>query len=398
MSENKNLKTRCQGIIDLSAYSRGTNPSLVVGDAQAALKDCLYTIERLEREKNAVLKNSMDLIEHERKARQADRYDNHMRALEAENAKQHEDEMATERDKLKAEIERLVSEITRKRYALDEQRNTIERLKRSLCTQAIVSYQDGLNKGKEERDRLKAEHAVLQKRIDNLQPDDMTLEKFIDALKADNVELVNYAQEKLSENEKLKAELAEAREKLETLERYIQTGRGRRAGLERTIDSMNIKFDEKDAEIERLKHACRTRPDYNLRCQRCGAPHWFDTSVPSEAWNKVIGDRYSLLCLLCIDDLFREAGETCEVEFYFSGEGKHGIRSKLYKESIGDIQHALAEQREKVLAEIEAFVENSGVSFGESMCSTPIDYIRKLEARLCAVLEPAREEGRNDPR
>jgi hypothetical protein len=75
-----------------------------------------------------------------------------------------------------------------------------------------------------------------------------------------------------------------------------------------------------------MKFALRTRPDYDFRCQRCGAPHNLDTSIPSEFWNVIVerdssgGDKYGALCTLCIDDLLVEKGLACEAEFYFVGK------------------------------------------------------------------------------
>jgi hypothetical protein len=72
----------------------------------------------------------------------------------------------------------------------------------------------------------------------------------------------------------------------------------------------------------------RTRPDYDLRCERCAAPHNLDTSIPSSIWNQVARPKaYSILCTLCIDDLVASAGLICEAEFYFVGRA---VSSKLY--------------------------------------------------------------------
>jgi hypothetical protein len=79
-------------------------------------------------------------------------------------------------------------------------------------------------------------------------------------------------------------------------------------------------------ELARLRRATRTRPDYDLHCQTCGAPHWLDTSIPSEVWNQIAPD-VSLLCLLCIDERMAAAGLSAEAEFYFVGAA---LRGKLY--------------------------------------------------------------------
>lgn len=140
------------------------------------------------------------------------------------------------------------------------------------------------------------------------------------------------------------------------------------------------------AAIEQLQRASRTRPDYDRRCTACSAPHWLDTSIPSEIWNQIAKDD-ELLCLLCIDErvarLLRteregmtasvaEAGtetegrasfttesegstspnprtETEEVEqkvlaeFYFVGQG---IQSRGYLESHGEVQRLKRELTE----------------------------------------------------
>lgn len=70
----------------------------------------------------------------------------------------------------------------------------------------------------------------------------------------------------------------------------------------------------------------RTRPEYDLRCQECGSPHWLDTSLPIEMWNKIARSE-DIFCLLCIDDKMKALDLTCEVEFYFVGKA---VASKLY--------------------------------------------------------------------
>ena len=70
----------------------------------------------------------------------------------------------------------------------------------------------------------------------------------------------------------------------------------------------------------------RTRPEYDLRCDECGSPHWFDTSLPIDLWNRIAKPE-DILCLLCIDDRMRAQGFTCEIEFYFVGKA---VKSKLY--------------------------------------------------------------------
>lgn len=72
-------------------------------------------------------------------------------------------------------------------------------------------------------------------------------------------------------------------------------------------------------EVERLRHATRLRPDYQLRCDGCGAPHWIDTSLPSEIWNQ-IAETDSQLCVLCIEERLAAKGLQAEALFYFAGK------------------------------------------------------------------------------
>jgi hypothetical protein len=92
--------------------------------------------------------------------------------------------------------------------------------------------------------------------------------------------------------------------------------------------------------------ALRTRPDYDFRCQDCGAPHNLDTSIPSEIWNRIAPDR-GALCTLCIDDRLAEAGLTTEAEFYFVGRA---LKSRLY-------QSELATENESLRAQLAASEE-----------------------------------------
>lgn len=94
--------------------------------------------------------------------------------------------------------------------------------------------------------------------------------------------------------------------------------------------------------FRRALRAIRTHHDDGLRCQRCDAPHWLDTSIPSEIWNQIVDrregkdDDWGLLCLLCIEELAAAKGLLCDVvEFYFVGAA---LRSRLYAESTGDIE------------------------------------------------------------
>lgn len=87
--------------------------------------------------------------------------------------------------------------------------------------------------------------------------------------------------------------------------------------------------------VEELETAARTRPDYDLRCDECGAPHWLDTSIDLDIWD-TIAPNGGVLCLLCIDAKVASAGLKCEAEFYFTGRA---VVSKLYTERCGEIQN-----------------------------------------------------------
>ena len=82
------------------------------------------------------------------------------------------------------------------------------------------------------------------------------------------------------------------------------------------------------------RHANRTRPDYDLRCQDCGRAHILDTSIPSEIWNVIASD-VGILCMTCIDDRLVKHDIKCDqAEFYFVGAA---LSSKLYEESHGTV-------------------------------------------------------------
>lgn len=131
-------------------------------------------------------------------------------------------------------------------------------------------------------------------------------------------------------------------------------------------------------EIERLRAASRTRPTYDLRCP-CGAPHWLDTSIPSEIWNQ-IAEPHELLCPLCIDDRLVKAGLTAEAEFYFVGAA---LTSKLYQESHGDIQAAVAAEREQWADKVEAWP--NGMEYGPGV----EDFVR---AAVDGAIEAIKDE------
>jgi hypothetical protein len=109
------------------------------------------------------------------------------------------------------------------------------------------------------------------------------------------------------------------------------------------------------AELAKLRRASRTRADYDLRCEDCGAAHNLDTSIPSELWNRICRNpgaaemglsETEVLCTLCIDERLTKAGLTCDIaEFYFVGRA---LKSRLYAASTGD-----AEERDRLRAAIE---------------------------------------------
>lgn len=143
-------------------------------------------------------------------------------------------------------------------------------------------------------------------------------------------------------NERLTASLSKLQESarllcdnIEAHHPQYQSG-GIQSSYYKLLTVLSGKTEAAYLEWVKLKGANRVREDYPFRCQRCGAPHWLDTSVPSEVWNQIVGrdtpegDKRGMLCLLCIDELVAEAGLSCEVEFHFGGRG---ITSKTYSDS-----------------------------------------------------------------
>lgn len=122
------------------------------------------------------------------------------------------------------------------------------------------------------------------------------------------------------------------------------------SSLLRAVSALARALAEVRAEVSQLQRQARTRPDYDLRCQQCGAPHWLDTSLPSAIWNQ-IADPSDLLCMLCIDERLTAKGLRAEAEFYFVGSS---LTSRLYNDSHGDVQslsRQLAEARGELKAE-----------------------------------------------
>jgi hypothetical protein len=110
---------------------------------------------------------------------------------------------------------------------------------------------------------------------------------------------------------------------------------------------------ERDAALRLV----RTRADYDLRCEECGAPHWMDTSIPSAIWNQIAKPEETL-CLLCIDGRLAKAGLRCDAaEFYYVGTA---LQSKMYAESHGDVQdleRRLKHAERRVAQAVRAAVE-----------------------------------------
>lgn len=114
------------------------------------------------------------------------------------------------------------------------------------------------------------------------------------------------------------------------------------------------------AENAELRRATRTNPDYDLHCGRCGAPHNFDTSIPSGVWNKIAPEG-GLLCTLCIDELLTEHGMKVDcAEFYYVGRS---LSSRLYAESTREVQNLrdendqLRNERDRLVAEAKATIK-----------------------------------------
>lgn len=83
---------------------------------------------------------------------------------------------------------------------------------------------------------------------------------------------------------------------------------------ERELDSLraaqSAAVAEKDERIAELERRLRI-PYGKLPCALCGGPHDFDTSVPSDAWNRIIRAKGlpEYLCMTCIVREFVKDGE-----------------------------------------------------------------------------------------
>ena len=171
-----------------------------------------------------------------------------------------------------------------------------------------------------------------------------------------------------SENEALRAACARALPFIEGLE---DKGPRDESWQSEELISVIARFRDaaavRDAELERLHHASRTRADYDLRCEDCGGSHYLDCSIPSDVWNRVCENRdgalpgadgigmkaVTLLCAMCLDDRLVKAGIACDVaEFYFVGKA---LRSRMYAESSGDVAKAERERDDLVAECVKAF-------------------------------------------
>ena len=97
-------------------------------------------------------------------------------------------------------------------------------------------------------------------------------------------------------------------------------------------------------EAIRSRRALRTRPDYNFRCDECGAPHNLDTSIPSDMWNQIMPNG-GALCTLCIDDKLAAAGLAAPAEFYFVGAA---LTCRLYTDDNAALRQRLADAEARV--------------------------------------------------
>ena len=59
-------------------------------------------------------------------------------------------------------------------------------------------------------------------------------------------------------------------------------------------------------------------------CDGCGGPHWLDTVVSDDVWEK-ISDGASLLCTQCIDKRAVSKGITFLCVLYWAGEAGYNL-------------------------------------------------------------------------
>lgn len=126
----------------------------------------------------------------------------------------------------------------------------------------------------------------------------------------------------------------------------VDSGQTVRESYEEFAPLLRALADECDAlraTVARLERAARTRDDYDLRCQNCGAPHNLDTSIPSEIWNQ-IAEPEDILCTLCIEEKLQAKGLTAKAQFYFSGEA---LSSQLYQD---DLEGIFEDKRDEIAA------------------------------------------------
>lgn len=75
----------------------------------------------------------------------------------------------------------------------------------------------------------------------------------------------------------------------------------------------------------------------NPKCQRCGGPHQFDTSIASPLWNRVIRDtgEADYLCASCIVLLFVRAETSFEAELFGAAVDIYGAEVPTINVQVG---------------------------------------------------------------
>lgn len=178
-------------------------------------------------------------------------------------------------------------------------------------------------------------------------------------------------------------ETARVIERLESAVEFLDAQNDWVIAIRQTIELSVALIKSQSIKIDKLETASRTRPDYDLRCQVCDAPHWLDTSIPSEIWNQ-IAEPSDLLCMLCIDDRLVKAGLRAEAEFYFNG---CALDSRMYW-SPGEIEQAHTALRVKI-AELEGELTKE-----TTLCHRMIDERDQATTRLGVVTTVAEQYER----
>lgn len=198
-----------------------------------------------------------------------------------------------------------------------------------------------------------------------------------------------------AESEALHAELAQREERIAELERENRM-------LEAVAGTLPIAMRERDearAALARAQYASRTRPDYDLHCQECGAPHWIDTVLPSETWNQ-IADPSDLLCMLCIDARLKAAGLHAEAEFYFGGaalvskmygQPDYGVMSNLHRQ-IADLSAALARAQDEALGQAESECESIAKYADSDGVRGAASWVRKVQSAIRSLRRASEEQ------